>query len=79
MAEAVPRSAVGNQAATTRSVAGEDGRLCETGEEAEGEDGAEDPCCGEIAGESDEEGADGPEEDAYAVDAFGAEAVEEAS
>ena len=51
----------------------------EPGEETESEDYAEDIGGGEVAGESDEEGADGPCEDADAVDAFGAEAIEKAT
>src|SRR5271170_14570 len=51
-------------------VSREDRRLRQAGEKAKDEDRAEYPCCGEIAGESDEKCADRPGNNADAVDAL---------
>src|SRR3954465_8147003 len=61
------------------SVAWEDRRLCKAGEETQSEEGREPHRHGQKSDESSEQGADGPADDADAIDRLRSEPVEKAT
>jgi len=78
MAEARPRSDVGNQEATMRPLPGK--TAIERDRRARGdEDRREGGAGGEVTGESGEKGAHRPADDGDSVDAFRSETVEQAA
>ncbi len=79
MAEARPRSDSGKPGGDDAAVAGKDGRLEQTGEDAQNEDRGECGAGGEVAGEGSEKCAHRPADDGDAVDALRSEAVEQAA
>ena len=79
MADARPRSEVGNHAATMRPLPGNTGDCAQAGKNAQNEDGGEGRAGAEVAGKAGEECADRPEDDGDAVDALRSEAVQQAA